>query len=117
MSRRAAFPVLAFLAAAFGLSALAGCTATVRSVAPHAGKPSYQIECIDLRECERVAREQCRGSFSTLSKKQNKIPDRELPGLNARTQGNTDRSTGEYDVPGIGSEEPLPLSEVVVVCG
>jgi hypothetical protein len=105
-------------------STLAGCTTTVRSVAPHAGKPSYAIECMKLQDCERVARERCGGSYSTLSQRQNRIPDSELPGLNARTYRNTERSTREYDTwdwephgPGIESEEPLPIAEVVVVCG
>ena len=55
---------------------------------------------------------------------QNTIPDSELPGLNARTQRNTERSTREYDHfdwnpngPGIESEAPLPITEVIVVCG
>jgi hypothetical protein len=103
---------------------LAGCTATVRSAPPQAGKPSYEISCMDVRDCDRVARRQCGGAYSTLRTWQNTIPDSELPGLNARTQRNTERSTREYDHfdwnpngPGIESEAPLPITEVIVVCG
>ena len=76
-------------------------------------------------DCERAARKQCGGTYSTLRTWQNRIPESDLPGLNARTQRETERSTRPYDHPdwvlpsgpGIESEEPLPITEVVVVCG
>lgn len=122
--RTAVRRVVVCVLAVSGAGALVGCTATVRAAPPHAGKPSYEIACMDVRDCDRVARRECGGAYSTLRTWQNKIPDSELPGLNARTQRNTERSTREYDHwdwdpngPGIESEAPLPITEVVVVCG
>lgn len=124
MRRTALRSVVVSLAAVVGAGALAGCAATVSEAPRHAGKPSYAIACMEISECDRAARRHCGGAYSTLHRWQNQIPDSELPGLNARTRRNAERSTREYDHwdwdpsgPGIESEEPLPIAELLVVCG
>ena len=123
--RTAARPLVFAVVSAVAAVVLTGCTTTVRALAPQGQKPSYEISCMQPADCERAARTQCGGTYSTVRAWHNRIPDSELPGLNAQTQRRTERSTRPYDHPdwilpygpGIESEAPLPITEVVVVCG
>ncbi len=109
------YPRLVMLLGALVVPGSLACSSTVKSVTPPGGPPTFQIECMELTGCWNVAAQQCGGSYRAVSTKQNTIPDRELPGLNARTQRNADPTSGEYG-PGIESNAPLPIVQVVVVC-
>lgn len=103
-------------ASVFGVVTAVGVVAcaptTVHSLAPEGGAPAYKIECMQLDGCLSEAARQCHGAYRTVSTKQNAIAESDLPGLNARTQRQNVSSNG----PGIESEAPMPLTEVVVVC-
>jgi len=85
---------------------------TVRPIELRGGAPAYKIECVKLDGCLSEAARQCHGAFHTVSTRNNTIAESDLPGLNARTQRQNATSNG----PGIESDEPMPLTEVVVVC-
>ena len=89
-----------------------GSRTTVRSLPPEGGKPTLKIDCIAIDECWSAAREHCHGPYRALGTRKNAIAESDLPGLNARTQREGVSSNG----PGIESDEPMPLVEVVVVC-
>ena len=122
MTRRGLVASSAWLPVLAGLS---GCTSTTTSVATANGPPTYSIECIELSECWVAAQRACRGPYETVLTRHNEIPESELPGLNAVTQSHTSRpyraggrGVGEVPPggPGIESDAPMPLAEVVVVC-
>ncbi len=120
-SSRRLFVAVAFLGAG---AALAGCSTTTRPLAPVNGYASYQIECIRIGECWVEARRACGGPYRTLERRDNWISESDLPGLNERTyahsysrwtlQGIT-RPVEPYG-PGMESDEPLPITDVVVMC-
>jgi hypothetical protein len=95
---------------------------------PSHGAPSFRVECVRLDDCWTAAHRACHGTYRVVSKRDdvNAIPESDLSGLNAQTQGNTARHTTSYGTtvpggvpsygPGIESDDPMPLSEVVVVC-
>lgn len=96
-----------------------GCGATtVRSITPEGGATTLQIECIELDGCLSEAHKHCHGPYRTVSTKQNTITESDLPGLNARTQRQSESSSASVSAygPGIESDEPMPLTQVVVVC-
>jgi hypothetical protein len=91
---------------------LACAPTTVRSITPAGGAPTYKIECVELDGCLSEAQRQCHGAYRTVSTEQNTIAESDLPGLNARTQRQNVSSNGL----GIESDEPMRLTQVVVVC-
>lgn len=111
-----------------GLGLLLGgaCTTTSTALPAKSGTSSFKIECVRIEDCWAQARQDCKGKFHTVSKRDNTIPESELPGLNAQTQANSYRHTTSYGTtvpggipsygPGIESDEPMPASEVVVEC-
>ena len=106
--------MLVRLASVLGVAMAAACSPTsVHSLAPKGGAPAYKIECVKLDGCLSEAARQCHGAYRTVTTKHNTIAESDLPGLNARTQRQNASSNG----PGIESDEPMPLTEVVVVCG
>lgn len=125
--RRFTIPVLAMA----GLMLASGCAlqpTKTTALPPGQGVGSYAIECVRLADCWDEAKRACHGDYRVVSKNEteNLIPESELPGLNAQTQGNayrhyttygTSRAGGLPDYgPGIESEEPMPLAAVVVAC-
>jgi hypothetical protein len=102
--------------------------ATKTAVSPVSGAPSYKIECVHVAECLAEAKRTCNGKFDTVSTRENvnTIPESELPGLNSQSQANTFRHTTSYGTtipggiapygPGIESDEPMPIAEIVVAC-
>jgi hypothetical protein len=108
-----------------GIVLASACTTTTKALAPEGGRASYKIECIKLGDCWAEAQRACRGPYHALEKHENTIPESDLPGLNARTEANTERhypygyglpgGTPPHG-PGIESDEPMPIAEVVVVC-
>jgi hypothetical protein len=102
--------------------------ATKTLVSAGGGARSYKIECVHVSECMAEANRTCRGKFDTVSTRENvnTIPESELPGLNSQSQANTFRHSTSYGTtipggiapygPGIESEEPMPIAEVVVAC-
>jgi hypothetical protein len=104
---------------------LAACSTTTTPVRSATGKPAYSIECIELGECFAEARRACGGPYDTVSTRQNEIPESQLPGFNAVTDSHARARDGSHAAmpstvppggPGIESDAPMPLSEVVVVC-
>jgi hypothetical protein len=94
-------------------------------VATASGPPTYSIECIELSDCWVAAQRACGGPYETVLTRHNEIPESELPGLNAVTDRNAHpqdfreprlRSSVPAAGPGIESDAPMPLAEVVVVC-
>lgn len=114
-------------ALSFG-SACAPTIATKTVVASQGGAPSYRIECAHLDACLAEAKRACHGKFQTVSTRENvnTIPESELPGLNSQSQAHTTRYPSSYGTtvpggipsygPGIESDEPMPIAEVVVAC-
>jgi hypothetical protein len=109
-----------------GLASASACTTTTKALAPSHGAASYQIECVKLDDCWAEAKRACGGPFRAVEQHQNTIPESDLPGLNARTQANgITRYPYGYGPPGnvprygpgIESDEPMSVAEVVVVCG
>ena len=102
-------------------------TKTPVSTASGAGV-SYKIECVHVAECLAEANRTCHGKFDTVSTRENvnTIPESELPGLNSQSQAKAFRHTTSYGTtvpggipsygPGIESDEPMPIAEVVVAC-
>jgi hypothetical protein len=119
-------PRTSFVATALLVSGalLGGCSTTRTPLAPVSGHPTYQIECIHPGECWTEARRACGGTYQTLERYDNRIPESELPGLNTRTVAHgwrasyrpaMPRTVGSYG-PDFESDEPLPLTGVVVAC-
>jgi hypothetical protein len=80
---------------------------------------------MQLGECMAAAQRACGGGYEMVKTAQNRIPESELPGLNKVTYahkyaGGGMRTAMPSDVPpggpGIESDAPMPLAEVVVVC-
>ncbi len=104
--------VAAVLGVATVLGAVACGPTTVRAIGPEGGPPTYKIECVKLDGCLSEAARQCHGAYRTVATKHNTIAESDLPGLNARTQRQNPTSNGL----GIESDDPMPLTQVVVVC-
>ena len=108
------------------LFAASGCSgATIKPLEPQGGRQAFEIECINVGQCWREARRACNGPYRALHQSENLIPESELPGLNPRT-AHHGAEAYEYSPdhpntvplagPGIESDEPMPLTQVVVVC-
>ncbi len=115
------------VAAIGGLVLVSACATTTKPLARTSeGAASYKIECIRLGDCWTEAKRACGGPYRAVEKHENTIPESELSGLNARTQGNTLRhypygyglpgSVPQYGPGVVESDDPMPLAEVVVVC-
>ena len=118
-----------FVGGALLLASACATTGTkTRALPPRHGALAYRIECVGLPGCWSAAHKACHGSYRVESKRENvnTIPESELPGLNAQTQANGYQNATSYGTsipggmptygPGIESDEPMPVSEVVVVC-
>jgi hypothetical protein len=106
-------------------ASLLGCSATTTAVASADGRETYSIECIQLYDCRMAAQRACGGRYETVLTTHNQIPESELPGFNAVTDRHTrphrfNRPTMPSNVPaggpGIESDAPMPLAEMIVVC-
>jgi hypothetical protein len=106
-------------------ASLLGCSATTTAVASADGRETYSIECIKIHDCWAAAQRACGGRYETVLTTHNQIPESELPGFNAVTDSHThshhfDRPSMPSNVPvggpGIESDAPMPLAEVIVVC-
>jgi hypothetical protein len=102
------------------------CSATTtKPVALGSGAQGYKIECVRIDDCWAEAKKACHGPYRSVQTEGNSIAESDLPGLNARTHENTERHY-VYGVglpggvppngPGIESDEPMPVTEVTVVC-
>jgi len=101
------------------------CGSTVTKLEPTApdrggaSHPRYRIECIELDQCKRRAVAACGPRYEVVSEWHNTIPESQLPGLNEQSRPKTAR---EWEHPalrnatGIESDEPMPLSSIVVAC-
>jgi len=111
-----------FVAGAFVLGLVPlGCASTSARLARTSGHPTYQIECANVGDCWTQARRACGGDYRTLARYDNWIPESDLPGYNHRTIESSEphRVYGArmpYYGPGIESDEPLPITDVVVAC-
>jgi hypothetical protein len=105
---------------------LCGCATTrTKLESADAAVATYRIECIRLGDCWAEAQRACRGDYRMLERHDNAIPESELPGLNARTESHSHRRweldtfatrSAEPYGPGIESDGPMPLTDVVVAC-
>lgn len=104
---------------------LGGCAATTTRLAPVQGQAAYEIECIREGDCWLQARKACNGSYRMLERHDNSISESELPGLNTRTVYESNPKGGYQHVPpatvgtygpDFEASEPLPLTNVVVLC-
>jgi hypothetical protein len=103
-----------------------GCgSTTITPVSPEQGRASYEIECVRVGDCWREASRACKGAYKTVHQSANHIPESELPGLNGLTERNARDRNGFVGNdpgmvpafgPGIESRDPMPLTQVVVVC-
>lgn len=110
----------------FSALVAAGCaTTTTTPLAAPGARPTYQIECMHVDECWTAARRACKGRYQTVEKHQNWISESDLPGLNERTaqhahpRWSLDERGGrpfEPYGPDFDSNEPLPITDVVVAC-
>lgn len=79
----------------------------------------FRVECIEPEQCKQKASVACRSSYSVVSEWHNSIPESELPGLNERTRPKDARDWNRFrltDETGIESNEPMPLTSLVVAC-
>jgi hypothetical protein len=99
---------------------LCGCATTTR-LATVNGRPTYEIECGEVGECWTQASRTCRGSYQMLQRHDDWISESDLPGLNERTEVHlgrpeTLRALATRTYVGVGSERPIPITNVVVMC-
>jgi hypothetical protein len=79
----------------------------------------FRIECIHLDQCKQKANDACGSRFEVVSEWHNTIPESALPGLNEESRPKDHRDWHHYRLPdrtGIESNEPMPLSSIVVAC-
>jgi len=79
----------------------------------------FRIECIHLDECKQKASAACGSPYDVVSEWHNTIPESELPGLNDESRPKDARDWNRYRLPdrtGFESNEPMPLSSIVVAC-
>jgi hypothetical protein len=103
---------------------IASCGSTVKEVEPSADATGvkhrqFRVECIHEEECKQRASAACGSSYRVVSEWHNTIPESELPGLNEGTRPKDARDWNRYTLPdqtGIESNEPMPLTSIVVAC-
>jgi len=123
-TRHIAFP--AELVRALGLAAALSSCSSVTELPPREPGPGqvastrqYRIECIELDQCREKASSTCGSRYEVVSEWHNAIPESELPGLNEGSRPKDARDFNHYRLPdrtGIESNEPLPLTAIVVAC-
>jgi hypothetical protein len=114
--RRAGLPLLVCFAQ--------GCAGTTQvgsndGSGDHAGQRQFRIECIELDQCKEKATAACGSQYQVVSEWHNTIPESELPGLNEQSRPRDVREWNPMSLPratGIESDEPMPLSSIVVAC-
>jgi len=119
--RRAFVAVVVFA----GGVAPSACATTTTKLESASAAPTYRIECIRLGDCWAEAHRACGGDYRMLERHDNTIPESDLPGLNERTDAHSyqrwsldwpaARNPRPYGT-GIESDQPMPLTDVVVVC-
>lgn len=108
-----------------GFALVGACSATTaKPVALGSGGKGYDIECVRPDDCWAEARKACGGAYRPVRQgSANTIAESDLSGLNQRTQDNMYRpyvysmpgGVPHYG-PGIESPDPMPITEVLVVC-
>ena len=101
-----------------------GCGSSVKELEPSQdanGLPhrQFRVECIELDQCKQKASAACGSGYSVVSEWHNAIPESELPGLNEETRPKiavTRYTQTSKDQTGIESEDPMPLTSIVVAC-
>jgi hypothetical protein len=114
LPRRLALPVFCFLT-----SGCASTTLISESGADGARGRQFRIECIELEQCKQEATAACGSPYQVVSEWHNTIPESELPGLNEQSRPKEAREWNAATLPrrtGIESDDPMPLSSIVVAC-
>jgi hypothetical protein len=104
---------------------LLACGSSVTRLSPtspdEGGVPrrQFRIECIELEQCKQEATAACGSPYQVVSEWHNTIPESELPGLNEQSRPKEAREWNAATLPrrtGIESDDPMPLSSIVVAC-
>jgi hypothetical protein len=95
------------------------CGSSVKEVQPTNNRRQFKVECVELEQCKKRANAVCGANYEIVSEWHNTIPESDLPGLNESSRPKDGRDHNQYVLPnrtGIESEQPMPLSSLVVAC-
>ncbi len=79
----------------------------------------FRIECIHAAQCKQKASTACGSPYQVVSEWHNTIAESDLPGLNEGSRPKDSRDWNLKTLPnrtGIESNEPMPLTSMVVAC-